>query len=311
MIMKKIFNSLLLAMVAALPMLTSCSDDNGSNPTVKQPTEFIINASPLADQYIPLRAENMVNLTWSQPNYGFNALATYQIQVGLVENGSVRWNTKDGAPKYLKTTYTTCKADISGEEIAESICDLDGFKDADSYVDMGFREVAMRVYSSLYNANDEEIANTGIVSDNYVTFKHMAAYNAVKSPAYIYLVGNPTGWATPNAGSLDTYINWRLYEKSDEIGSDVYYGTFDIPAIDPLQFRFYRELLGWDLTSMGPQEADAGVDCNFSDGKFTGSIMWDKTAFYKGSWNFGAFEGGTISMKVDLKKKSVEFTLEN
>ena len=48
--MKKIFNSLLLTLVAALPMFTSCSDDNGSNPTVTQPTEFIINASPLAEQ---------------------------------------------------------------------------------------------------------------------------------------------------------------------------------------------------------------------------------------------------------------------
>lgn len=307
--MKKIFNSVLLAMVAALPMLTSCSDDNGSNPTVKQPTEFTINASPLADQYIQLSADNMVNLTWSQPNYGFNALATYQIQVGLVENGNVTWNTKDGAPKYLKTTYTSCNANISGEEIAESICDLDGFKDVDSYEDKGFREIALRVYSSLFNANDEEIPNTGIVSDNYVTFKHMAAYNAVKSPAYIYLVGNPTGWATPNAGNLETYIPWRLYEKEDEIGSDVYYGTFTIPAIDPLQFRFYRELLGWDLTSMGPQEADAGVDVSFKDGSYEGAIMWDKTTFYKGSWNFGAFEGGTITMKVDLKKKTVNFTI--
>jgi hypothetical protein len=307
--MKKIFNSLLLAMVAALPMLTSCSDDNGSNPTVTQPTEFIINASPLADQYIQLSADNMVNLTWSQPNYGFNALATYQIQVGLVEGGNVTWNTKDGAPKYLKTTYTVCNANISGDEIAESICDLDGFKDADSYVDMGFREVALRVYSSLVNANGEEIANSGIISDNYVTFKHMAAFNAVKSPAYIYLVGNPTGWATPNAGNLETYIPWRLYEKDDEIGSDVYYGTFTIPAIDPLQFRFYRELLGWDLTSMGPQEADAGVDSSFKDGSFEGPIMWDVNTFYKGSWNFGAFEGGTITMKVDLKKKTVNFTI--
>ena len=307
--MKKIFNSLLLAMVAALPMLTSCSDDNGSNPTVTQPTEFIINASPLADQYIQLSADNMVNLTWSQPNYGFNALATYQIQVGLVEGGNVTWNTKDGAPKYLKTTYTVCNANISGDEIAESICDLDGFKDADSYVDKGFREVALRVYSCLMNANGEEIANSGIISDNYVTFKHMAAFNAVKSPAYIYLVGNPTGWATPNAGNLETYIPWRLYEKEDEIGSDVYYGTFTIPAIDPLQFRFYRELLGWDLTSMGPQEADAGVDSSFKDGSFEGPIMWDVNTFYKGSWNFGAFEGGTITMKVDLKKKTVNFTI--
>ena len=107
--------SLLMGAIFAMSF-TSCSDDNGSNPTVTQPTEFIINASPLAEQYIQLSADNMVNLTWSQPNYGFNALATYQIQVGLVEGGNVTWNTKDGAPKYLKTTYTSCNANISGED---------------------------------------------------------------------------------------------------------------------------------------------------------------------------------------------------
>lgn len=307
--MKKIYNSLLLAMVAMLPMLTSCTDDNDSNPTAKAATEFKINASPLAEQYIQLTADNTVNLTWSQPNYGFNALATYQIQVGLVDNGNVIWNTKADAPKYLKTTFTTCNANISGDEIAESICDIDGFPDADSYVDKGFREIALRVYSSLIDNVGNEVAGTGIVSDNYVTFKHMAAFNAVKSPAYIYLVGNPSGWTTPNAGNADFYKDWRLFEKPDEIGSDIYYGTFDIPAIDPLQFRFYRELKGWDETSMGPQEADEGVNCTFDGNKYEGSIMWDKTKFYKGSWNFGAFDGGSITMKVDLKKKSVSFVI--
>jgi hypothetical protein len=37
--------------------------------------------------------------------------------------------------------------------------------------------------------------------------------------------------------------------------------------------------------------------------------MWDKNSYYKGSWNFGAFAGGTITMKVDLKKKTVNFTI--
>ena len=286
-------------------VMTSCSDDNGSNPTIKQPTEFIINASPLADFYIQLSADNTVNLTCSQPNYGFNALATYQIQVGLVKDGTVEWNAKDGAPKYLKTTYTVCNANISGEEIAEALCDLDGFKDADSYIDMGFRAVALRVYASLFNASDEEVAGTSIVSDNYVTFNHMAAYNAVKSPAYIYLVGNCTDWTSPTAANAEFYADWRLFEKDDEIGSDVYYGTFTLPA--GAQFRFYRNLEGWDLTSMGPQEADAGVASEFKNGTFEGPIMWDKTAFYKGTWLFSDFEGGIVSMKVDLKKKTVKF----
>ena len=211
-------------------MLTSCSTDNDSNPTIKSPTKFSINESPVADQYIQLAQDNNVNLTWSQPDYGYNAFATYQIQVGLVKNGQVTWYEKDGQPKYLATTYTVCNANINGEEISEVLCALDGFKYAEDYVSQGYREVALRVYASINTSMKAEVAGTGILSDNYVTFKHMAAYNAIKSPGYIYIVGNCTDWQTPNAGNTEHYSAWRLFEKDDAIGSKVYYGTFDLPA---------------------------------------------------------------------------------
>ena len=234
--MKKIL-SLALMLLGGIAMLTSCESDNDSNPTIKSPTKFTINTSPVADQYIQLAQDNNVNLTWSQPNYGYNAFATYQIQVGLVKDGQVTWYEKDGQPKYLATTYTVCNANISGEEISEVLCAIDGFKYAEDYVPQGFREVALRVYASINNSMKAEVAGTGILSENYVTFKHMAAYNAIKSPGYIYLVGNCTDWNTPNAGNADFYSAWRLFEKDDAIGSKVYYGTFDLPAGD-LQFRF-------------------------------------------------------------------------
>ena len=182
-------------------MLTSCSTDNDYNPSIKSPTKFTINESPVANQYIKLAADNNVNLTWSQPDYGYNAFATYKVQVGLVENGNVNWFTKDGQPKYLATSYTICNANISGEEIAEAICAIDGFKYAEDYIDMGYREIALRIYASINTSVGAEIPNTGILSENYVTFKHMAVYNPIKSPGFIYLVGNVTDWQTPNAGN--------------------------------------------------------------------------------------------------------------
>ena len=124
--MKKIL-SLALMVLGGFAMLTSCSTDNDSNPTIKSPTKFSINESPVADQYIQLAQDNNVNLTWSQPDYGYNAFATYQIQVGLVKDGQVTWYEKDGQPKYLATTYTVCNANISGEEISEVLCAIDGF----------------------------------------------------------------------------------------------------------------------------------------------------------------------------------------
>ena len=287
-------------------MLTSCESDNDSNPTIKSPTTFTINASPVADQYIQLAQNNNVNLTWTQPDYGYNAFATYKVQVGLVKNGAVTWYEKDGQPKYLATTYTVCNANISGEEISEVLCAIDGFKYAEDYVDQGYREVALRVYASINTSMKAEIEGTGILSDNYVTFKHMAAYNAIKSPGYIYLVGNCTDWQTPNAGNTEHYSTWRLFEKDDAIGSKVYYGTFDLPAGD-LQFRFYKALTGWDADSMGPQVDDAGVPSEFAGNVFEGSILTNKA---KGTWLFSGCAGGTVDMTVDLNQNKVKFEIK-
>lgn len=138
----KYFKSGLL--FAAFAMLfAACDSDRDDNPVLgpnHTASEFVLNESPLSEQYIQLSADNTVKLTWSQPNYGVNTPVNYKVQVGLVENGSVKWNEN-----YLETGFTSCSANISGEEIAKAICQIDGFATEDDYVDMGFREVAMRV----------------------------------------------------------------------------------------------------------------------------------------------------------------------
>ncbi len=303
--MKKIL-SFALMLMGAMASLTSCEKDSDHNPSIKSPTTFSINESPVADQYIQLAADNAVNLTWSQPDYGYNTLATYKIQVGLMKDGAVKWAEKDGAPQYLATTYTVCNANISGEEISEILCAMDGFKYSEDYVDQGYREIVMRVYSCISTSVGDEVAGTGILSSNYVTFKHLAAYNAIKSPGFIYLVGSCTDWQTPNAGGAEFYSSWRLFESDDAIGSKVYYGTFEMPAGD-LQFRFYRALTGWDADSMGPQVADEGVPSEFSGNVYEGTILTDKA---KGTWLFSGFAGGTVAITVDLVQQKVKFEIK-
>ena len=46
--MKKIYKSLLFLAVAAVPFLTSCKDDNDSNPTLSIPSSFVLNTPGLA-----------------------------------------------------------------------------------------------------------------------------------------------------------------------------------------------------------------------------------------------------------------------
>ena len=297
--MKKIFSFALMLMGLATA-LTSCSDDRDSNPTIGQPTQFVVNASPLASQYIQLSADNKVNLTWSQPNYGYNALATYQVQVGINNNGTVTWNTKDGADKYLESTYTICNADISGEEIAEAICEIDGVQDEEHYVGLGFREIAFRVKSSIQDSRGNDVSGTVIVS-NPVIFEHMAAYCAIKSLGSVWIIGNCGGWTEPKAANAEALADWRIYET--EIGSKIFHGTVEMPEGD-LTFRIYTALTGWDGgASLGHQADDVSTDVEFSNGVYTDQYVYPG----KGSWTFLGYPGGPLEITLDMIQGTIKF----
>ncbi|MBQ8988153.1 MAG: SusE domain-containing protein [Prevotella sp.] len=297
--MKKIF-SFALMLLGMATALTSCSDDRDSNPTIGQPTQFVVNASPVAGQYIQLTADNKVNLTWSQPNYGYNALATYQIQVGVNNNGSITWNTKDGADKFLETTFTQCNADISGEEIAEAICEIDGVVDEDSYVDQGFRPIVFRVKSSIQDSKGNDVPGTAILS-NEVTFDHMAAYCAIKSKAIIWIIGNCGGWLEPSKGNAEALTDWRIYET--EIGSKIFNGTVEMPEGD-LTFRIYTALTGWDGgASLGHLADDEATEVAFSGGVYTDQYVYPG----KGSWTFLGFPGGPLEITLDMIQGTIKF----
>ncbi len=79
--MKKILNSMLLLIVAAVPLLTSCEDDNDSNPTLSIPQSFVLNTPGLAAGNVYDLPNGTVNLTTNQPDYGgWPAAVTYAVQ---------------------------------------------------------------------------------------------------------------------------------------------------------------------------------------------------------------------------------------
>ena len=64
--MKKIF-SYATALLAGLFVFTSCSDDRDSNPTLTQPTSFLLNNLEVGSGAVDLSKSTSVELTWSQP----------------------------------------------------------------------------------------------------------------------------------------------------------------------------------------------------------------------------------------------------
>ena len=289
----KYFKSGLL--FAAFAMLfAACDSDRDDNPTLgpnHTANTFVVNQSPLADQYIQLTADNTVNLTWSQPNYGVNTVVNYKIEVGM-----------NGTWEQLETSFISCEANISGEEIAKAICKIDGFKTEDDYVPMGFRQVDMRVTASIQTTASDVVPGTTITS-NVVSFNHMAAYCNIPSKGTLWVIGSCCGWPEPSAGNKDKLVEGNWFIMETEIGSGIYQGTVTMPEGD-LTFRFYGKLTGWDGgDSYGFQVDDNATEFEFgSDGVFNGSILKGK-----GSYTFLGFPGGDLELTVDLNKGTVKF----
>src|SRR5574344_2322881 len=78
-IMKDLFMPALA--LAVIPMFTSCETDNNSNPTLQEPTSFVLNTpSDAANTYDLINADSIM-LTCSQPDYGgFPAGTTYTVE---------------------------------------------------------------------------------------------------------------------------------------------------------------------------------------------------------------------------------------
>ena len=71
--MKKISN-ILLAVTFALPLFTACETDNDSNPILNEPDTFTLNTPAYAANNVyDLKNAQSVELTCSQPDYGFPA----------------------------------------------------------------------------------------------------------------------------------------------------------------------------------------------------------------------------------------------
>ena len=292
---KKILS--LLAAGLAFFGMTSCSDDNDSNPVLDTaPTTFVLNTPTMTDQYVELSADNTVTLSWSQPDYGFAALATYFVQVGVQQaDGSVTW-----CDDYLETTYTQCIADLNGKEIAQAINQADGFKSEEDYKDMGVRTIAFRVLSAILDGEGKPIDITKILS-NTVLMKKMQSYKAIRAPKKMYLIGACGGWTEPSEANREALTSWVINETG--VGTGIYQATFDIPA-GQFQFRFYTALTGWDGgASIGSQEDDTEIAITMTDDDYEGDV----TVPGKGSWKIADWAGGSVQITVDMNKNKVKF----
>ena len=206
--MKNIIKSALLV-VMSLTLMTACSDDNDSNPTIQSPTEFKLNTPALENTPIDLANSSKIMLTCSQPNYGYTASVQYTVQVATDENMT------DAVE--LSETSSSAKVAIDAASLASTLTNIyvqKGKTEADFPMDV---KAYFRLKANIVTSNGNVVEGTEILS-NVVSLNKihlLFSLPPVNLPSHIYVVGNFCDWKFDNCfdmvqvyGTDNTF--WRL-----------------------------------------------------------------------------------------------------
>lgn len=149
--------SMALLLVCSFCLFIACEDDNDSNPTLIQPTEFVLNEPAYSGETIDLAHSDSLGLSWSQPVYTTDnapVVVTYEIQ--LSTTGSFTTSTVEAAADesgetvadyyVIEETTTSCTTNISASEVAAALTTLEGYTEEDT---PDTQVVYIRVYASV------------------------------------------------------------------------------------------------------------------------------------------------------------------
>lgn len=211
--MKNIIKSALLVFMS-LTLMTACSDDNDSNPTIQSPTEFKLNTPALENTPIDLANSSKIMLTCSQPNYGYTASVQYTVQVATKEDMS------DAVE--LSETSPSAKVAINAASLASALTNIyveKGKTEADFPMDV---KAYFRLKANIVTSNGNVVEGTEILS-NVVSLNKihlLFSLPPVNLPSNVFVVGNFCDWDWAKSfdmvqvyGTDNTF--WRLVYIDD------------------------------------------------------------------------------------------------
>ncbi|MFI3240048.1 MAG: SusF/SusE family outer membrane protein [Bacteroidales bacterium] len=187
--MKKI-NIILLCLLGVF-MVVSCEDMTERDPIYNNPTEFVLNTPALSSGCYDLENTAGIELSWSQPDYGFAAAVDYNLQISLD-------GTFTDESTFLSTTYNLCKVDLSSEELAAALCEMlevntvEDLPEGDIPVWVRVKSVVTEFAESAYYSNSIKLEKV----------KLYYAVTAATLPTSVYMVGQFCDWEWDASASM-------------------------------------------------------------------------------------------------------------
>lgn len=251
-IMKKILSMAAIALTSAV-MFTACEDDRDSNPTLTQPTSFVLNKPAVGEGVVDLALSKTIGLTWSQPT-GYTDLeapvvATYSIQIskdGKFETAYDAEADDNSGADYivLDETTTSCTYALSASDVATALQKINLWEE-DAVP--AIADLYLRVKSVVRDASANEYFP--IVS-NPVSMKVAPYYVELKdaTPIMWYLVGNMFGGNWGSSVGVDAFPMFLTpgyeYDKKTGTGIVQYLNYF---LTDTYKDNGESDLAGWKI----------------------------------------------------------------
>lgn len=194
--MKKL--NILTFMLMGVALMTACEDDRDSNPIIQEPTTFVLNTpANAASNVYDLNQSKIIELTCTQPDYGYPAIVTYTVQVDLTDQWTEETEVSDASYLTLPASTTSAKIDTDAGELNKAIVKLSGWTSENDY-DGEPMSVFVRLYAHI-GSNGYPIHSNSIKLK--VTPYYLDVTDAV--PVTYYLLGAFIG-ETPWESSIGT-----------------------------------------------------------------------------------------------------------
>ena len=198
--MKKLYIFGMMAMACA--GFTSCEADD--SPVISEPTEFVLNTPPFAEQLYELTPGGVLEVTCSQPNYGLTLAPTYTVEVSMLEDfGASLPAPEEGEAPYAVAIQHphphSAVIELPEDKIAEAICAMRGITSAEDYTEIPPHPLYIRATAAV---NDQAITR---ITSNTIKLDQVKGYSAfsVKTYDILYNPGDANGW---NFGSAQQLI---------------------------------------------------------------------------------------------------------